>query len=194
MINGLGKIPPGERLFRDPEGEKAKSDAKSAKEDKRRGREQTRKDLAEEREDARKWAKRSKDIGETTETATKVALAPVEAGASVASSILRGLTKVKGSMPKGIVHPDSLIRNKDLYLGMSSDKLSPIGRRVDNPMELYFGRKSIEKDMSQVLGAIQSGVTDTDTIAVMTGLSGTRVNSALRELAKKEAIDPSYLG
>ena len=44
---------------------------------------------------------------------------------------------------KGVRHPDSLIKNKELYgLGNgSSPKLSPIGRRINNPMELYFGRK-----------------------------------------------------
>ena len=104
--------------------------------------------------------------------------------------MMRGQRIVKLRKP---VHPDKLIKNKELYLGSNmSEKLSPIGRRIDNPMELYFGTKTTEKDSMRVLGAIESGAPDVNNISIMTGLNENRVIGALKYL-QRQGYDIQFL-
>lgn len=103
-------------------------------------------------------------------------------------------SRLRVGLPKGIRHPDSLIKNKELYFGSSTGStISPIGRQIDNPMELYFGRASSQKDAKVVLGALQSGATDLNSISIMTGLKENRVEAALKELERQGAFDPQYV-
>ena len=123
----------------------------------------------------------------------------VEAVGGEAVSIFRKVFQVtrgaKGAgLPRGIRHPDSLIKNKELYGlgGGMSEKLSPIGRRIDNPMELYFGSKAVEKDATRVLAAMESGASDINNISIMTGLSEGRVVGGLKYL-KRQGYDIEFL-
>lgn len=74
------------------------------------------------------------------EEVTRVGKGVARAGEKAALATIGAVGQVRRM--KGIRSPDEIInpRMKFLYLPVSN-KMSPIGRKIENPMELYFGRK-----------------------------------------------------
>ena len=92
---------------------------------------------------------------------------------------------------KGIRHPDELIdeRMKPLYLP-SNPQFTPLGRFMENPMELYFGRsqRGMPPHTGVVYSALQQGY-DADQLEVVTGLSPQQINRCLDYLKRKKLIE-----
>ena len=76
-----------------------------------------RKDARERKEKERTWETRKRTVqkvsGEVAQTGAKV----VTGATGPLISILRGFGRGELPIPRGIVHPDKTVRNKELYLG-----------------------------------------------------------------------------
>jgi len=146
------------------------------------------------RGEQKKWGERRKEI---EKLGKEIPEAAEEVGGK-AVGLLTGMFRiVKGQKVGKIrrpIHPDKLIKNRELYSfgGGAAERLSPIGRRIDNPMELYFGSKAVEKDATRVLAAMESGASDINNISIMTGLSEGRIVGGLKYL-KRQGYDIEFL-
>jgi len=118
-----------------------------------------------------------------------VAQKEMEGVARATTGVIRALTKIRGRMPRGIRHPDSLIKNKEFYFGSGMGApISPIGRRIENPMELYFGRRGqgrMPEGTQTVLAAMQQGY-EVEQLEPITGLNPNQIMRSIQYLKGKK--------
>jgi len=140
----------------------------------------------EAREEIRVGGEREKTLKKVSRVGEKVIGGALE----TPMAILKGISKinVKGMMPRGIRHPDSLIKNRDLYL-VKNPKATPLGRFPENKMELYFGRsqRGMPEGTNAIATALKEGY-DIEQLPVVTGLRESQISESLRWLQKKGLI------
>jgi len=110
--------------------------------------------------------------------------------------LVAGAKQVKPMLPKGIKHPDALVKNRELYFGRGGgipDEFTPLGRQITDWRELYFGTGPVQKDAAKVLNALMAGATDINTISIYTGLDERRIEGSLKFL-KRQGYDVEYIG
>lgn len=126
---------------------------------------------------------------EFTGRSTKASSTAMKVGGQFALGAIRGLAKV--AFRKGVRHPDTLIdpKARSLYLP-SNPQISPIGRMIHNPMELYFGRSmaKVPEEAKVVLAAYKRGYTTEDEIEIATGLPRWQIKRGLRYLVTRRII------
>jgi len=88
-------------------------------------------------------------------------------------------------IPKGLTHPDSLIRNRELYLP-SNPTATPLGRPITDWKELYFGRsqRGMPEGTNIIFSAHQQGYTD-DQLEVITGMQPPQISRCIQYLRQK---------
>jgi hypothetical protein len=91
-------------------------------------------------------------------------------------------------IPKGITHPDKLIKNKELYFG-SGEVRMPTGERYEDWHQLYLGkvRKGVPEGTGAVYSALQQGY-DVNQLEVVTGLPSQQVSRSLQYLKSKNLV------
>ncbi len=128
------------------------------------------------------WAKTGKELGQIAEKDfTQATAVP----AKEATSAIGGLGKAIIKRMRGIKHPDELVKNHELYGMSEGPRRMPNGNYYSGDWhDLYIlpGRGGIKDDAKAVLGALESGVTDINSISVQTGLPQNRIEAALNYL------------
>lgn len=150
--------------------------------------------LRERKKAEREEAKEARKIERIeTQEATERAAIPGAIARGIGTGFRGAIRKVTGispgvALPRGIVHPDSLIKRKELYLGQNT-KTTPLGgMRSGGWKELYFPSQKLPFEAEAVLGAIHAGFTEQDQIEVVTGLNSAQINKGLMYLKSKNLI------
>lgn len=148
-----------------------------------------REEKEEEREATRRGRERAKEVARAKRVVGTGVRRTVGIAETIGMQVIGGLGKVASI--RGIRHPDTLIdpKAKNLYLP-TNPKFSPIGRKIENPMELYFGRgMRMPPEAQGVLGALQEGYRP-DQIEVVTGLTPQQVSRGIQYLRRHKLIGP----
>lgn len=138
----------------------------------------------------------TKTTGKERKARTKTIAKVIRGVASAPAKLMEGFMHPTGlgkllPMGKGVRHPDEVVKNKTLYFGTSNALPSPMGKPLENVMDLYStGRHKVPPiEARGVLGALKMGITDRDKIAGMTSMSRAKVDKGIAWLQQNGLIE-----